>query len=160
MKLRRIPSSVLVLLCLASAVLLTAHIAGQTSGRTAAQGTDGAHDVGSKAAVELGRLLFWDPILSGNKDIACATCHHPDFAYADGRDLPLGTGSVGLGPARRDVSGGRIPVVKRNSPTVLNTAFNGLDGRRGRRRNFGEATLAVGESGRCADALGQPDPEP
>lgn len=25
--------------------------------------------------VELGRLLFWDPILSGQKDVACATCH-------------------------------------------------------------------------------------
>jgi len=28
---------------------------------------------------ELGRLLFWDPILSGEKDVACATCHHPCF---------------------------------------------------------------------------------
>ena len=40
MKLRRMPSSVLVLVCLASGVLLTAHIAGQTSGRTAAPGID------------------------------------------------------------------------------------------------------------------------
>lgn len=83
-------------------------------------------------SVELGRLLFWDPILSGGRDTSCATCHHPDFAYADGRELSLGTGSVGLGPDRVDRSGGRIPVVKRNSPTVLNTAYNGLE--RGRRR--------------------------
>ena len=41
--------------------------------------------------VELGRLLFWDPILSGSRDIACATCHHPDLAYADARQLSLGT---------------------------------------------------------------------
>jgi cytochrome c peroxidase len=82
--------------------------------------------------VELGRLLFWDPILSGERDTACGTCHHPDFAYGDGRQLSLGTGSVGLGPDRVDRSGGRIPVVKRNSPTILNTAFNGLE--RGRRR--------------------------
>ena len=82
---------------------------------------------------ELGRLLFWDPILSGNRDVACATCHHPDFAYADGRALSLGAGAVGLGPRRVDASDGRIPVVKRNSPTVLNTAFNGLGRRRGRR---------------------------
>ncbi len=27
--------------------------------------------------VELGRLLFFDKILSGNKNIACGTCHHP-----------------------------------------------------------------------------------
>ena len=94
------------------------------------------------AAVHLGRLLFWDPILSGNKDTACATCHHPDFAYADGRDLSRGTGSIGLGPKRVDVSKGQIPVVKRNSPTILNVAFNGVDdddeddddNRRGRRR--------------------------
>ena len=82
---------------------------------------------------ELGRLLFWDPILSGDKDVACATCHHPDFAYADGRDLSLGVGSVGLGPSRTDLTGGRVPVVRRNSPTVLNTVFNGLDRRRRRR---------------------------
>ena len=85
------------------------------------------------AHVELGRLLFWDPILSGAKDTACATCHHPRFAYADGRDLSLGTGSVGLGPRRVDVSNGRIPSVKRNAPTILNTAFNGVDDRRSRR---------------------------
>src|SRR5687767_13735274 len=143
MKFRLIPSSVLALLvCLASAALVAAQIAGDRSGRTAVRGIDGPHDVGPKAAVDLGRLLFWDPILSGSKDIACATCDHPDFAYADARDLSLGTGSMGLGAALRDVSGGRIPVVKRNSPTVLNTAFNGLDGRRGRRRNSDGASLA------------------
>ena len=92
------------------------------------------------AAVRLGRLLFWDPVLSGNNDTACATCHHPDFGYADGRDLSRGTGSVGLGPKRVDVLKGQVPVVKRNSPTVLNVAFNGVDDddddddRRGRRR--------------------------
>lgn len=36
--------------------------------------------VAGAAAEELGRLLFWDPILSGSRDTACATCHHPDFA--------------------------------------------------------------------------------
>ena len=79
--------------------------------------------------VELGRLLYWDPILSGEKDVSCATCHHPDFGYADGRALPLGVGAVGLGPQRRDVSNGRIPVVGRNSPTVMNTVYNGTTAR-------------------------------
>jgi cytochrome c peroxidase len=134
---RHIPSSVLA--GLASAAL-TVHIAGQTQGRIADRTLAAGYEAGSNAAIELGRLLFWDPILSGDRDIACATCHHPDFAYADGRDLSLGTGSEGLGPARRDVSKGRIPVVKRNSPTVLNTGFNGLDGRRGRRRSSEETT--------------------
>jgi cytochrome c peroxidase len=54
------------------------------------------------------RLLFWDPVLSGNRDVACATCHHPDFAYSDGRDLSLGTNAVGLGPARRSADARRI----------------------------------------------------
>jgi cytochrome c peroxidase len=104
------------------------------------------------AAVHLGRLLFWDPILSGNQDTACATCHHPDFAYADGRDLSRGAGSIGLGPKRVDVSKGQIPVVKRNSPTILNVAFNGVDdddedddNRRGRRR-FGSTLQTVNQA--------------
>lgn len=80
--------------------------------------------------VELGRLLFWDPILSGEQDVSCATCHHPDFAYADGRDLSLGPGAVGLGPDRVADPDGVIPVVKRNAHTVLNTVYNGLGRRR------------------------------
>jgi cytochrome c peroxidase len=99
------------------------------------------------ATEHLGRLLFWDPILSGNRDTACATCHHPDFAYADGRDLSRGTGASGLGPKRADISKGQVPVVKRNSPTILNVAFNGFDDdedgdRRGRRR-FGGSSPSV-----------------
>jgi cytochrome c peroxidase len=99
------------------------------------------------ATEHLGRLLFWDPILSGSRDTACATCHHPDFAYADGRDLSRGAGASGLGPKRVDVSKGQIPVVKRNSPTILNVAFNGFDDDgdgdgRGRRR-FGGSSPAV-----------------
>ena len=83
---------------------------------------------------ELGRLLFWDPVLSGPMDVSCATCHHPDFAYADGRALSLGPGAVGLGPDRVDLSDGVIPVAQRNSPTLLNVAYNGLDRQRRRRR--------------------------
>ena len=76
---------------------------------------------------ELGRMLFWDPILSGGKDVACASCHHPSFGYADGRELPIGVGGVGLGPARQDLSTGNIGFVRRNSPTIINTAYNGMD---------------------------------
>jgi len=79
------------------------------------------------AKVELGRLLFWDPILSGELDVSCATCHHPDFGYADGRALPIGVGGVGLGPARIDGVNDDIGLVQRNSPTIVNTAFNGID---------------------------------
>ena len=77
--------------------------------------------------VELGRLLFWDPILSGNRKVACGTCHHPDFGYAEDLDLSIGVDGAGLGSDRRFVSSDPIPFVKRNSQTVLNTAFNGID---------------------------------
>jgi len=74
--------------------------------------------------VALGKLLFFDPILSGGGDVACATCHHPDHGYADGRELPIGVGGTGLGP-KRTVGNGSL-IVKRNSPTILNVAFNGM----------------------------------
>lgn len=76
---------------------------------------------------ELGRLLFYDPILSGAEDVACATCHHPDFGYADGRALSIGIEGAGLGPNRRHLTGAQNGFVKRNSPTIINTAFNGMD---------------------------------
>lgn len=76
---------------------------------------------------ELGRLLFWDPILSGSMKVSCATCHHPDFGYADGRDLSIGIEAEGLGPNRRHLSAERLGFVKRNAPTIINTAFNGMD---------------------------------
>jgi cytochrome c peroxidase len=73
--------------------------------------------------VQLGKMLFWDPVLSGNKDVACATCHHPSFGYAENIELSLGVGGVGLSEKR---SKGEL--VKRNSPSILNTAFNGITG--------------------------------
>jgi cytochrome c peroxidase len=80
------------------------------------------------ARVELGRLLFFDPILSGEKDVACGTCHHPDFAFADGRQLGAGASGTGLGPSRivsaSSISGEPIGLEGRNSPTVFNAAFN------------------------------------
>ena len=76
--------------------------------------------------VALGRLLFWDPELSGNRDVACATCHHPDFGYAEDRDLSIGVTGSGLGARRQLAPGSAIPLVKRNSPTVLNVGFNGI----------------------------------
>jgi len=75
----------------------------------------------SESKIELGRMLFWDPILSGNKDVACATCHHPEKGYADALPLSLGVGGYGLGDNR---AGGAI--AKRNASTILNSAFNGI----------------------------------
>lgn len=72
--------------------------------------------------VALGRMLFWDPVLSGNNDVACVTCHHPNDDYAERLDLSIGVGGHGLSANR---SGGTL--VQRNAPTILNTAFNGID---------------------------------
>ncbi|KAB2884904.1 MAG: cytochrome-c peroxidase [Albidovulum sp.] len=69
----------------------------------------------------LGRLLFYDPILSGNRNISCATCHHPRFATSDGLSLGLGEGGIGLGPERKpdpaNLPEQRIP---RNAPALFN----------------------------------------
>jgi cytochrome c peroxidase len=74
-----------------------------------------------RAEAELGWLLFYDPILSGNRNIACATCHHPRFGTSDGLSLGLGEGGVGLGPARRaDPANPPEQRVPRNSPALFN----------------------------------------
>ena len=75
----------------------------------------------------LGRLLFWDPILSASQNVACATCHHPSFGYADGRDLPIGVDGVGLGTSRHFAADGPTRLVKRNAPTLLDIGFAGID---------------------------------
>lgn len=78
------------------------------------------------AQVALGRLLFFDPILSATRTVACATCHSPQHGWADARPTPLGVNASGIGPARRLVAGGAFLPLTRNTPTILNTAFNGI----------------------------------
>jgi cytochrome c peroxidase len=85
-----------------------------------------ADNPGTPAKIALGRALFWDPVLSGGKDVSCATCHHPATGYADALDLSIGSNGQGLGASRHFRSPNNIPFVKRNSPTVLNAAFSGL----------------------------------
>lgn len=83
----------------------------------------------SEAKQLLGQLLFFDPILSGNKDVACATCHHPSNGYAEFLDISIGANARGFGSKRKFNSPNDIPFVKRNAQTILNTAFNGIDTR-------------------------------
>jgi cytochrome c peroxidase len=80
----------------------------------------------SEEKVTLGRLLFYDPILSGNMDVACATCHQAEFNYAEFLETSIGVNGAGNGSKRRFLSPNDIPFVKRNSQSILNTAFNGL----------------------------------
>ncbi len=74
----------------------------------------------------LGRLLFFDPVLSATQTVACSTCHHPEHGWADGRATPVGVGGSGQGTARRRVHGGEIKALLRNVPTLINVGFNGL----------------------------------
>lgn len=72
-----------------------------TSGMTAASHTT--------EMVDLGRLLFFDPILSSTNERACASCHQPELAFTDGR-----TTSMALG---------RTKSIQRNAPTLINSVY-------------------------------------
>lgn len=73
------------------------------------------------AEAALGQLLFYDPILSGNREVSCATCHHPRFATSDGLSLGLGDGGIGLGPDRHaDPANPPEQRIPRNSPALFN----------------------------------------
>ena len=73
------------------------------------------------ANAELGQLLFYDSVLSGNRNISCATCHHPNHGTSDGVSLGIGEGGKGLGKERRfgtvNTPEQRIP---RNAPGLWN----------------------------------------
>nr|WP_274380689.1 cytochrome c peroxidase [Alloalcanivorax marinus] len=56
----------------------------------------------------MGETLFFDPRLSGSGQIACASCHDPEWGWADGREVPYG----------HDRQRGH-----RNTPSVANAAF-------------------------------------
>lgn len=67
--------------------------------------------------VALGKMLFFDPRLSGNGTMSCGTCHNPALGWSDG--LPTGRGHKGK-------------VLERATPTIINVGFNKIfmwDGR-------------------------------
>lgn len=84
--------------------------------------TDDDFHLYSADQVQLGNLLFYDKILSGNMNDSCATCHHGMAATGDGLSLPIGEGGTGLGVSRdtgfeTDAVHERVP---RNAPHVFN----------------------------------------
>jgi cytochrome c peroxidase len=58
--------------------------------------------------IDLGRYLFFDPILSKDGSISCASCHHPDQGFSD--ELPR---SIGMGGEE----------LARAAPSLWNVAF-------------------------------------
>lgn len=78
---------------------------------------------------KIGQLLFYDKILSGNRNISCGTCHHHDLAGTDGLSLGIGEGGTGLGRDRTPGTGEdqivkRIP---RNAPALWNLGHQSID---------------------------------
>ena len=75
-----------------------------------------------EARARLGRLLFYDKLLSGNRNIACGTCHDHDHGTTDGLSLGVGEGGIGAGPARRFGRGRDAPPkrVPRNANSLYN----------------------------------------
>ena len=66
----------------------------------------------------LGQMLFFDPILSGTRDVACATCHLLGRGTSDGVDLAVGVDAAGLAEERRPL--GEPRVHPRNSMDLWN----------------------------------------
>ena len=62
----------------------------------------------SPQQIDLGRYLFFDPALSADGSISCASCHHPDKGFSDDRALSIG------------INGHEV---SRSSPTLWNVAF-------------------------------------
>lgn len=62
----------------------------------------------TQEGVELGRRLFYDPILSADSTISCASCHFPELAFTDG-----GKGSIGINGQ----------VTSRSSMSLVNVGF-------------------------------------
>ena len=75
----------------------------------------------TKARVELGKKLFFDPRVSGDGSTSCASCHSPLFGWSDGLATAKGLQGQMLGRA---------------SPTVVNTAYNSIQMWDGRKRDL------------------------
>ena len=72
----------------------------------------------SPQQIDLGRLLFFDPLLSGNHQISCAHCHHPDLGFADGRGRSFVPSKAEGGQAAKHPA----PPL-RGAPTLWNVGF-------------------------------------
>jgi cytochrome c peroxidase len=77
--------------------------------------------------IELGRMLFFDPRLSGSDWISCATCHNPTLGWSDG--LPT-------------MMGHNMKVGIRKTPTIMNVAYGKIFMWDGRFRTLEQQALA------------------
>ena len=71
--------------------------------------TELTNEEDSEALKELGKSLFYDPVLSNNEKMSCASCHQPELAFTDGKV--------------KSMSNLQGKTVLRNSPTLLNAVY-------------------------------------
>lgn len=83
-------------------------------------------NIPNAARIELGKKLFFDPRLSLDGNMSCATCHSPLFGWSDG--LPVGKGF-------------KSQMLGRASPTVINTAFNSIQMWDGRKKSLEDQAM-------------------
>ncbi len=76
--------------------------------------------------IELGKFLYFDTRLSRNNTVSCATCHNPSMGWSDGQSKAIG------------IEGRQGP---RNSPTVINTAYQRHQFWDGRAKSLEEQAL-------------------
>jgi len=76
---------------------------------------------------ELGKLLFFDPILSRDSTISCASCHKPEYAFADNSATSHGVGGI---------------QGRRNTPSTMNVALQKIFFWDGRAKSLEEQALA------------------
>lgn len=93
-------------------------------------GNWGVIPIGDMPAVDssllrLGQALMFDKILSGNRDISCATCHDPTLNLTDGMSHAIGTGATVAG-SRRILGAGRS-FGARSAPTLINQGLRSYE---------------------------------
>ena len=82
------------------------------------------HGPRTDARIELGNLLFFDKILSGNRNISCGTCHFPFLHTVDAIAVSIGEGGTGVGADRQQAEG---KFLRRNAQDLFNRAFISWD---------------------------------
>lgn len=83
------------------------------------------------ARLELGKMLFFDPRLSGDGNMSCASCHIPSFGWSDG--LPKAKGF-------------HSQVLLRNTPTIINTGYNSVQMWDGRKKTLEDQVMGPMET--------------
>lgn len=85
----------------------------------------------TKARISLGKMLFFDPRLSGDGNMSCASCHNPVLGWSDG--LPTAKGF-------------KSKVLGRASPTIINTGFNRIQMWDGRKKSLEDQAMGPMEA--------------